>query len=90
MKVKWLRKALYNLQVIYKYIAKDNSEFALKVVIKIRGSVNQLEDFPLMGRIGRVKETREIVINPYFVIYRVNGNFVEILRILHSARKFPD
>ena len=29
MKVKWLRKALYNLQVIYKYIAKDNSEFAL-------------------------------------------------------------
>ena len=90
MKVKWLRKALYNLQVIYKYIAKDNSEAALKVVIKIRGSVNQLEDFPLMGRIGRVKETREIVINPYFVIYRVNGNFVEILRILHSARKFPD
>ena len=90
MKVKWLRKALYNLQVIYKYIAKDNSESALKVVIKIRGSVNQLENFPLMGRIGRVKETREIVINPYFVIYRVNGNFVEILRILHSARKFPD
>ena len=90
MKVKWLRKALHNLQVIYKYIVKDNSEAALKVVIKIRGSVNQLEDFPLMGRIGRVKETREIVINPYFVIYRVNGNFVEILRILHSARKFPD
>ena len=90
MKVKWLRKALYNLQVIYKYIAKDNPEDALKVVIKIRGSVNQLENFPLMGRIGRVKETREIVINPYFVIYRVNGNFVEILRILHSARKFPD
>ena len=90
MKVKWLRKALHNLQVIYKYIVKDNSEAALKVVIKIRVSVNQLEDFPLMGRIGRVKETREIVINPYFVIYRVNGNFVEILRILHSARKFPD
>ena len=90
MKVKWLRKALHNLQVIYKYIAKDNSESALKAVIKIRGSVNQLEDFPLMGRIGRVKETIEIVINPYFVIYRVNGNFVEILRILHSARKFPD
>ena len=90
MKVKWLRKALYNLQVIYKYIAKDNPEAVLKVVIKIRASVNQLENFPLMGRIGRVKETREIVINPYFVIYRVNGNFVEILRILHSARKFPD
>ena len=90
MKVKWLRKALHNLQLIHKYIAKDNSEATLKIVIKIRGSVNQLENFPLMGRIGRVKETREIVINPYFVIYRVNGNFVEILRILHSARKFPD
>jgi len=89
MQVRWLRKALQNLEVIYEYVAKDNPDAALQLVTKIRGAVRQLEDFPLMGRIGRVKETREIVVNPYIVIYRVNETFVEILRILHSARKFP-
>lgn len=89
MQVRWLRKALQNLEVIYEYVAKDNLDAALQLVTKIRGAVRQLEDFPLMGRIGRVKETREIVVSPYIMIYRVNGNFVEILRVLHSARKFP-
>lgn len=89
MQVRWLQKALQNLEVIYEYVAKDNPDAALQLVTKIRGAVRQLEDFPLMGRIGRVKETREIVVSPYIMIYRVNGNFVEILRVLHSARKFP-
>jgi toxin ParE1/3/4 len=89
MQVRWLRKALQNLEVIYEYVAKDNPDAALQLVTKIRGAVRQLEDFPLMGRTGRVKETREIVVNPYIVIYRVNETFVEILRVLHSARKFP-
>ncbi|GBO56321.1 YafQ toxin protein [Pseudanabaena sp. lw0831] len=90
MKVRLLRKALHNLEVIHEYIARDNPEAALKLVIKIRSAVKQLETFPEMGRVGRVKETREIVVNPYFIVYRVNGSFVDILRILHSARKFPD
>jgi len=90
MKVRWLRKALHNLEAIHEYIARENPEAALKLVIKIRSAVKQLETFPEMGRVGRVKETREIVVNPYFIVYRVNGSFVDILRILHSARKFPD
>lgn len=90
MKVRWLRKALHNLEVIHEYIARDNPEAALKLVIKIRSAVKQLETFPEMGRVGRVKETREIVVNPYFIVYRVSGNCIDILRILDSARKFPD
>jgi toxin ParE1/3/4 len=90
MKIRWLRKALHNLEAIHEYSARENPEAALKLIIKIRTAVKQLESFPEMGRVGRVKETREIVVNPYFIVYRVNGSFVDILRILHSARKFPD
>lgn len=44
-----------------------------------------------MGRKGRLEETRELVIvdTPYIVVYRVKDDKVEILRVLHSAQKFP-
>ena len=92
MKIRWLRKALRNLEIVHEYIKKDNPEAALRVVTKIRAGVNQLAEFPLMGRKGRVEGTRELVIGntPYIVVYRVKGDAVEILRVLHSAKKFPD
>ncbi|OKH22563.1 toxin Y4kP [Hydrococcus rivularis NIES-593] len=92
MRVRWLRRALRNLESIYEYMEKDNPEAAQKVIMKIRVGVNKLADFPLMGRLGRVESTRELVIGntPYIVIYRVKSNAVEILRVLHSARQFPE
>ncbi|HLH88791.1 MAG TPA: type II toxin-antitoxin system RelE/ParE family toxin [Xanthobacteraceae bacterium] len=37
-------------------------------------------------------QTRELVIvgSPYFVPYRVRGERVEILRVIHGARRWPD
>jgi plasmid stabilization system protein ParE len=45
-----------------------------------------------MGRVGRVEATRELVISntSYLIIYRVKEESVEILRILHSSRKYPE
>ncbi len=92
MRVRWLRRALRNLESIYEYMEKDNPEAAQKVIMKIRVGVNKLADFPLSGRSGRVESTRELIIGntPYIVIYRVKSNAVEILRVLHSARQFPE
>ena len=92
MKVRWLRKALQNLESIHEYIKQDNPEAAERVVSEIRARVNQLAEFPLMGRSGRLEGTRELIISntPYIVVYRLKENIVEVLRVLHSARKFPD
>jgi plasmid stabilization system protein ParE len=51
--------------------------------------VEQLRDFPAMGRPGRVAGTRELVIpgKPYVVPYRVKESVIEILRVFHTARK---
>ncbi|PIW88418.1 MAG: type II toxin-antitoxin system mRNA interferase toxin, RelE/StbE family, partial [Nitrospirae bacterium CG_4_8_14_3_um_filter_44_28] len=40
---------------------------------------------------GRVEGTRELVISglPYIIPYRVKNNTIEILRVLHAARKWP-
>ncbi|WP_242518673.1 MULTISPECIES: type II toxin-antitoxin system RelE/ParE family toxin [Thiorhodovibrio] len=46
---------------------------------------------PSIGRLGRVRDTRELVISgtSYIVAYRVVGDLVLILRVLHGARRWP-
>jgi toxin ParE1/3/4 len=90
-RVKWLRKALRNIQQIYDYIAETDAEAAAKVVLKIQTGVAQLEQFPMLGYGGRVQGTRELAIvnTSYFVVYRVQGNTVHILRVLHHSKQYP-
>jgi toxin ParE1/3/4 len=43
-----------------------------------------------MGRKGRITGTREIVIAPNVVAYRLRRAVVEVAAIIHGARKWPD
>jgi len=45
-----------------------------------------------MGRPGRVDGTREFVVagTPYIIPYRVRGETVELLAVMHGARRWPD
>jgi toxin ParE1/3/4 len=91
MQVKWLRRALENLNDEAAYIANDSPRTAAEFVVHMRDSVAMLADHPNMGRPGRIAGTRELVVTrfPYILPYRVRGNAVEILRIFHTARKWP-
>jgi toxin ParE1/3/4 len=91
VRVRWLRRALTNLDQEAGYIARDNPEAAARVVMRIATSVEQLATHPASGRIGRVPGTRELVITgtPYIVPYRVREDTVEVLRVFHGARKRP-
>lgn len=44
-----------------------------------------------MGRIGRIKGTRELVLVdvPYIVPCRIDGETVEILTVMHAAQRWP-
>lgn len=57
----------------------------------IERQIVKLADHPNMGRVGRIEGTRELVITrtPYIVGYRLVGNTVEILTVLHGARQWP-
>ena len=91
MRVRWLRKALANLDAEAAYIARDNPAAAARVVMAIEEAVRNLTRFPALGRPGRVPGTRELVVptTPYIIPYRVRNNAVEILRVFHAARKWP-
>ncbi len=91
MRVKWLRKALRNLDDEAAYIAIDDPAAARLVAARVLNAVAQLVDQPGLGRPGRVPGTRELVVlkTRYVVPYRVRGETVEILRVFHSARRLP-
>ncbi len=92
MRVRWLRTALANLDAEAEYIAEDNPAAAGRVVLRILRAVDLLKKNPAMGRAGRVVGTRELVVagTPYIVPYRVRGEALEILRVFHAARKWPE
>jgi addiction module RelE/StbE family toxin len=91
MRIKWLRKALRNLDEEATYIAADNLAAARLVVRRVFEGVGQLAQQPNIGRPGRVPGTRELIVrnSRYIVPYRVRGDVVEILRVFHASRRIP-
>lgn len=91
MQVKWLNRALRNLQEEADFIAREDPRAAARVVLLIEQAVTLLADHPGLGRAGRVPGTRELVVSgtPYLVPYRVNGQRIDILRVFHGRRRWP-
>jgi addiction module RelE/StbE family toxin len=81
-----------NLISIVEYIAHDNPIAATNIDETIHRHVARLSETPRIGRSGRVKGTRELVVpgTPYIVAYRIARDEVRIIRVLHGARRWPD
>lgn len=91
MKVVWTSLAIGDLEAIRQYIEFDEPRAAVRVALRILRSVGQLTSTPFIGRPGRVINTRELVLVdvPYIVAYRVTAGVVEVLRVLHTSRRWP-
>ena len=90
MRVEWTLRAAQNLDAILAVIAQDSPSSAARFLADGLKQVNQLSSFPLLGKAGIVPLTRELVIHEnYTVFYRLRGNVVQILRVLHVRRKHP-
>jgi toxin ParE1/3/4 len=93
MKIVWSPEAIGDLISLRAYIAENNPAAALRTAQRIVQLIEDgLVENPSMGRPGRVPGTRELVITrtPYVVPYRVRGDAIEILRVYHGARLWPD
>lgn len=93
MQIKWLEKALNNLDEEATYIAKSDPHAALIVVQRIYDAVSLLRENPALGHPGRIHGTRELLVpnTRYRIPYRVKPELeqVQILRVFHSSRKLP-
>jgi toxin ParE1/3/4 len=91
LRVKWIKRALLDLEEVEAYIARDNPAAAAEVALNIARAVSLLQEQPGLGRAGRVPGTRELVIpdSPFIVPYRVKDNIVQVLRVYHASRRWP-
>jgi toxin ParE1/3/4 len=83
--------ALEDREAIMTFIAADNVQAAIELDLVFEARAEQARIRPTLYRPGRVQGTREIVVRPnYVMIYRVLSDAVEILRVLHAARQWPE
>ena len=91
MHLRWTTPASQDLYNIVHHIQQDNPSAAAKVAGTLFDGCATLEKFPRRGRNGRIDGTRELVFSglPYIVVYRVQDQNLEILRIYHAAQDWP-
>lgn len=92
MQVRWTRRALRALDAIAEYIAQDRPLAASRVVARIQEAGDHLVENPDSGRVGRIAGTRELVVSgtPFILPYRAREGDLEILNVLHAARRWPE
>jgi len=92
VKIVWTEPSRQDLHDIFIYISEDNTKAARTLLSKIKERAILLQDNPLIGRIGRVDGTRELVITgtQYILPYRVKENQIQILAVFHGARQWPN
>lgn len=94
MRIIWLEMAENDLDEIVDYLLERDIGAADRTYHDIQEQVRSLEDYPGLGRPGRVVGTRELIVarTRYIVAYTVDPELdaVIVLRVLHGARRWPD
>jgi len=92
MRLTWRPRAEQQRSDGIDYIAEKDPITALAVLDRIEEQTDMLLQQPKMGRPGRVKGTRELVISrtPFIVVYRLpDATSIEILQLLHGSQQWP-
>lgn len=91
MKIIWTQEALERLIEMDAYISKDNLERASKFINQLIEHTTPLSNQPRLGRTVpelHNPDTRELIFKKYRIVYRLRGNFVEILTVFEGHMLF--
>lgn len=82
-----------DLEVIRDFIADDNQEMASKTIAEIYKRFENLELFPSMGTdlsklVNFPTDYKFIMYGNYIIIYKVEGDFVSIYRVINRNQNF--
>jgi plasmid stabilization system protein ParE len=94
--VKWSAPAREDINEIIDYISQTNINYAVKILDKIENHVKQLDLFPERYRIVPELERygyllyREIIVDYWRVIYKIENNFVYIMLVIDGRRNLED
>lgn len=93
MKIVWNHLALSDLNQAHNYIAitVSNPCTAIDIIKRIE-TISTLSLYPEIGKLGRVADTRELVVTriPFIALDRFQSKQVEILAVIHISRNWSD
>jgi len=91
VKLIWSPPAMRNLENLADYIAEDSEQQSEAVEARIHEEAILLSRFPLCGRPGRIKGTRERRVRRtrYLLVYKIVSCQILILRVYHGTRQWP-
>jgi toxin ParE1/3/4 len=92
LNIRFTPAARDNLRAIHAYIADRDDRAADRVIARIRQTIMIFERFPMLGRQGRIEDTREFAIPglPYTIVYRLASETdLDILTIVHQRLRYP-
>jgi toxin ParE1/3/4 len=93
MTLAWSPEAIDDLASLRANISVDDPAAGKRIALHIIHSVEELlSQNPHLGHPGRVPNTRELVIpkTPVVIPYCVHHEVLQILRVYHHARRWPD
>ena len=90
LKVEFSPTALFDLEDIADYIAKDNPVAAEQWVDRLIAAAHKVASHPRSGRVVPEVEDpkfREVIVGAYRVIYRVDGNRLLVVTVIEGHRR---
>jgi len=92
--LEWAESAREDLEGIADYLIGESQPFedVEGYVQRIYSAPAHLSTLPGAGKPGRVPNTREWLVKDtlYALIYRVLSDRIQILRVMHGNRQFPE
>jgi len=92
MNVRWAASALADLRAIRSYIAQHSPNYADAMVQRIIDRTALLGDHPQIGAVldeYKPEVLREVLVNPYRIIYCTLSEQIDIIAVIHAARTLP-
>jgi toxin ParE1/3/4 len=88
--IRWTQRALDDLHGTHDFIARDSPRAAEALIERVLTATERLALFPESGRV--VPEFpelgyREIIVNSYRVLYRLEGDTVWVVAVVHGRRR---
>lgn len=88
-KVLWTENAVQDLQTIQDFISQDSPQRAAEWVLKLYDAGESLAKLSHRGRIApefNQENIRELIVENYRLVYRVQATAVEILTVFEGHR----
>lgn len=95
-RVRWAETASRDLEEIAEFIAIDSRSKAERVLERIEARASRLESEPQRGRVPPelaqfgIRTWREILVRPYRLVYRLDGDTVSVLAVFDGRRDLED